>query len=90
MGVIFPILCGHIDKANRDRERFLCTECGHFDHADKQAARNIKRKAVIEYGLKLIKVPMDCGKPKQLTLFETPSTELTVSCFKEKTRHPSG
>ncbi|MEQ8996905.1 MAG: zinc ribbon domain-containing protein [Coleofasciculus sp. B1-GNL1-01] len=26
--------CGHIDKANRDRERFICTECGHFDHAE--------------------------------------------------------
>jgi putative transposase len=72
--------CGHIDKANRDRERFICTRCGHFDHADKQAAQNIKRKAVIEYGLKLAtkKVPMDCGKPKQLSLFETPSAELTV------------
>ncbi|MEQ9481838.1 RNA-guided endonuclease InsQ/TnpB family protein [Coleofasciculus sp. F4-SAH-05] len=65
--------CGYIDKANRDRERFICTECGHFDHADKQAARNIKRKAVVEHGLKLVtkKVPTDCGKPKQLTLFET-------------------
>jgi len=70
--------CGHIDKANRDRERFICTECGHFDHADKQAARNIKHKAVVEYGLNLIKVPTDCGKPKQLNLFETPSAELTV------------
>ena len=88
--------CGHIDKANRDRERFICTECGHFDHADKQAARNIKRKAVIEYGLTLRlarastpsevevlklatnKVPMDCGEPKQLALFETPSAELTA------------
>jgi len=85
--------CGHIDKANRDRERFICTECGHLDHADKQAARNIKHKAVVEYSLtlrrsvslpnrrlvsKLIKVPTDCGEPKQLTLFETPSTELTV------------
>jgi putative transposase len=88
--------CGHIDKANRDRERFICTKCGHFDHADKQAARNIKRKAVVEYGLmlrlcsastpsgvevlKLVtkKVRRDSAKPKQLTLFETPSTELTV------------
>nr|WP_232231648.1 hypothetical protein [Coleofasciculus chthonoplastes] len=31
----------------------MCTECGHFDHADKQAARNIKHKAVVEYGLTL-------------------------------------
>ncbi|MEQ9372612.1 MAG: transposase [Coleofasciculus chthonoplastes F3-SA18-01] len=73
--------CGHIDKANRDRERFICTRCGHFDHADKQAARNIKRKAVTEYGLKLVtkKVRRDSAEPKQLTLFETPSVELTTS-----------
>ncbi len=71
-------VCGHIDKANRDRERFICTNCSHFDHADLQAARNIKRKAVDEYGLKLIKVRRDSAEPKQLTLFETPSTELTV------------
>jgi putative transposase len=70
--------CGHIDKANRDRERFICTECGHFDHADRQAARNIKHKAVNEYGLKLIKVRRDSAEPKQLSLFETPCTELTV------------
>ncbi|MEQ8468477.1 RNA-guided endonuclease InsQ/TnpB family protein [Coleofasciculus sp. E1-EBD-02] len=89
--------CGHIDKANRNRERFICTRCGHFDHADQQAARNIKRKAVVEYSLtlrlrsastpsgvevlKLVtkKVRRDSAKPKQLSLFETPSVELTTS-----------
>jgi putative transposase len=72
-------VCGFVDKASRDREKFICTECGHFDHADKQAARNIKQKAVVEYGLTLIKkVRRDSAEPKQLTLFETPSTELTV------------
>ena len=76
--------CGFVDKASRDREKFICTECGHFDHADKQAARNIKQKAVIEYGLTLIKVRRDSAEPKQLLLFETPSTELTVP----KRRHP--
>ncbi|NEO40812.1 MAG: IS200/IS605 family element transposase accessory protein TnpB [Moorea sp. SIOASIH] len=71
--------CGHIDQANRDRERFICTKCSHIDHADKQAARNIKQKAVVEYGLKLIKVRRDSAEPKQLSLFETPSTESTVA-----------
>jgi putative transposase len=79
--------CGFVDKASRDREKFICTECGHFDHADKQAARNIKQKAVLEYDLTLIKasvvslgrtVRRDSAEPRQLTLFETPSTELTV------------
>lgn len=64
--------------ASRDREKFICTECGHFDHRDKQAARNIKQKAVLEYGLTLIKkVRRDSAEPKQLTLLETPSAELT-------------
>jgi len=44
--------CGHVDKSSRDREKFICTSCGHFDHADKQAARNIKTRAVEQYGLK--------------------------------------
>jgi putative transposase len=76
--------CGFVDKASRDREKFICTECGHFDHADKQAARNIKQKAVLEYGLTLIKVRRDSAEPRQLTLFETPSAELTPP----KRRHP--
>lgn len=70
--------CGFVDIANRDKEKFICLECGHFDHADKQAARNIKHRAVSEYGLKLIKVRRDSAEPKQLRLFETPSTESTV------------
>ncbi|NEO97677.1 MAG: transposase [Symploca sp. SIO2E9] len=70
--------CGFVDKTSRVRERFICSNCGHFDHADKQAARNIKHKAVVEYGLNLIKVRRDSAKPKQLELFETPSAELTA------------
>jgi putative transposase len=76
--------CGFVDKASRDSEKFICTDCGHFDHADKQAARNIKQKAVLEYGLTLIKVRRDSAEPKQLSLFETPSAESTVP----KRRHP--
>lgn len=83
--------CSFVDKASRDREKFICTECGHFDHADKQAARNIKQKAVVEYGLTLInKVRRDSAKPKQLTLFETPSTELTVSKRRQSPRLQQG
>lgn len=32
--------CQHVDAASRrDRDVFLCTACGHFDHADLNAAR---------------------------------------------------
>ncbi|MCU0536331.1 MAG: transposase [Hydrococcus sp. Prado102] len=76
------IACGHIDAASRNGEKFVCTNCGHLDDANLQAARNIKAKAVNQYGLllkRIKKVRQDLPKPKQLTLFETPISELTVS-----------
>ncbi len=33
--------CGHISQDNRDKEKFLCTQCGNFDDADINAAKNI-------------------------------------------------
>jgi putative transposase len=37
--------CGHIDQENRDGEKFICTNCGFFAHADINAAKNIRDKA---------------------------------------------
>jgi putative transposase len=72
--------CGAIDALSRFGEKFVCTSCGYEAHADKQAAGNIKTRAVQQNGLvikKMIKVRRDSAEPKQLTLFETPSPELT-------------
>lgn len=70
-----------LDGDSRDREKFICTRCGHFDHADKQAARNIKAKAVSLGGLILKKVRRDSAKPPreltQLVLWGTPTPEST-------------
>jgi putative transposase len=33
--------CGHIDSESRDKERFVCTNCGYIADADNQAAVNI-------------------------------------------------
>ena len=38
--------CGHIDKLNRDRERFICTSCGHIEHADIGAAKTVRDRTI--------------------------------------------
>ena len=83
-------VCGYVDAGSREREKFICTNCGHFDHADKQAARNIRQKAIDWLGLKIItelkKVRRDSSKPKQLSLFETPLDfgEINQSCQRDQ------
>ena len=36
--------CRHVDKQSRVGVSFVCTKCGHVDHADINAARNIALK----------------------------------------------
>lgn len=38
--------CGAVDAASRKGPHFTCTSCGHYDHADVNAARNILARAV--------------------------------------------
>ena len=75
-------VCHHIDPNNREGEKFLCTNCGHADDANFQASINIKNKAINQYGLNIVKkskkkVRRDLPEPKQLSLFQTPTSELT-------------
>ncbi|NJR23677.1 MAG: transposase [Richelia sp. CSU_2_1] len=41
--------CGHIDKSNRDGEKFICAECGYREHADIAAAKTIGHRALKWY-----------------------------------------
>lgn len=78
--------CGEIDALSRFGESFLCTSCGHEDHADYQASRNIKARAIEKYGLAIKtikKVREDFPEPEQLKLFETPTVELTTGKRKQ-------
>ena len=75
--------CGHTDKANRNKEKFVCGNCGYFAHADLNAARNTKQRGIEEYSfpvackVKIRMVRQDLSKPKQLRLFEMPTSEST-------------
>ncbi len=41
--------CGHCEKDNRKNQAsFLCKQCGHKDHADRNAARNIRARALCQ------------------------------------------
>lgn len=34
-------ICGHIEKANREKDKFICKNCGNQSHADLNASKNI-------------------------------------------------
>ena len=38
--------CGYISPTNRDKEKFLCESCGHYDDADVQASVNILNRGL--------------------------------------------
>jgi len=55
--------CKHIDKANRDGEKFVCKECGYAEHADTKASRTIAKKIGLVFPTKIKKtLPADSGK----------------------------
>ena len=40
--------CGHVERGNRSSQsRFCCKQCGHQAHADCNAARNIRARALV-------------------------------------------
>ena len=43
--------CGHTDKANRDKERFLCTRCRYIEDADIQASYNLLKRGLKQLGI---------------------------------------
>ncbi|HAJ58094.1 MAG TPA: hypothetical protein DCP31_01495 [Cyanobacteria bacterium UBA8543] len=54
--------CGHIEKGNREGEKFVCRSCGHAEHADTGAARKIAKKSGLSFPPNQKRLPADCGK----------------------------
>lgn len=61
--------CGVIEKKNRNKSRYSCSKCGHKEHADINAAKNIKTNYVLSLAEKnkeqaLVNEPLCLGKPE--------------------------
>jgi len=39
-------MCGHTERANRNKKRFKCRSCSHQDHSDRSASVNIAVKGI--------------------------------------------
>lgn len=53
--------CGHQDKHNRNKEKFLCTRCSYMAHADLNAAENIRNRGIIQLGILKRRFPENIG-----------------------------
>lgn len=53
--------CGYVSPTNRDKERFLCEACGHFDDADVDAAVVIRQRGLKELSI-VLPLPVVHGK----------------------------
>jgi putative transposase len=42
-------ICGHTERANRNKKRFKCRSCSHQNHADRGASVNIAVKGIKKY-----------------------------------------
>lgn len=59
--------CGYTSPANRDKERFICEECGFAADADIQASVNILNRGLEELGIDLPRVRRGTSKLSKIT-----------------------
>jgi putative transposase len=77
--------CGHTDKANRNKERFLCTECGYIEDADVQASYNLLERGLKQLGISPTQLravrPKVTAKERSLALADEPSNPRQLNLF---------
>jgi putative transposase len=77
--------CGHTDRANRDKERFLCTQCGYIEDADIQASYNLLKRGLKQLGISPSQLravrPKVTAKEKSLALVDEPSNPQQLTLF---------
>jgi len=74
--------CGHVDSASRNKEKFVCTNCGFIADADNQAAINIGKKGLELLGLsssKLLGVTQEVTAKSKLTDLTNNSQEISTA-----------
>lgn len=76
--------CHHISSGNRDKEKFICQECGHSDDADTNGAVNLAHRGVSKLGIDSLRVV----SPK-VTLKEAAATPRASSVPREEPKNPA-
>lgn len=73
--------CGHIDSASRNKEKFVCTNCGFIADADNQASINIGKKGIEILNLsmsKLLREPQKVTAKSELSDSRNRETSMTL------------
>jgi putative transposase len=64
--------CGHTSKTNRDKEKFICEQCGYSEDADINGAINIAKKARTNLGLDTLRMDSSEVTPKNKKELSSP------------------
>jgi putative transposase len=73
--------CGHVDSASRNKEKFVCTNCGFIADADNQASINIGKKGIETLNLsmsKLLREPQKVTAESELSDSRNRETSMTL------------
>jgi putative transposase len=73
--------CGHVDSASRNKEKFVCTNCGFIADADNQASINIGKKGIETLNLsmsKLLREPQKVTAKSELSDSRNRETSMTL------------